>query len=82
MHADALHSTSARSIAGLAVGPLGLGCMNLSHAYGTPPAPPQAAAPRPSSRALDDLLKSKETIRLTLDEIRRVHDPDGETASP
>jgi AAA family ATP:ADP antiporter len=45
-------------------------------------APPQAAAPRPSSRALDDLLKSKETIRLTLDEIRRVHDPDGETASP
>ena len=45
-------------------------------------APQQAAAPRPSSRVLDDLLKSKETIRLTLDEIRRVHDPDGETASP
>jgi aryl-alcohol dehydrogenase-like predicted oxidoreductase len=44
MHADALHSISARSIAGLAVGPIGLGCMNLSHAYGTPPAPPQAAA--------------------------------------
>jgi AAA family ATP:ADP antiporter len=35
-------------------------------------------APRPSSRALDDLLKSKETIRLTLDEIRRAHDPDSE----
>src|ERR1700722_559907 len=27
----------------LPIGPLGLGCMNLSHAYGTPPAPPQAA---------------------------------------
>ena len=30
-------------IAGLPVGQLGLGCMNLSHAYGTPPAPAQAA---------------------------------------
>jgi aryl-alcohol dehydrogenase-like predicted oxidoreductase len=27
----------------LPIAPLGLGCMNLSHAYGTPPAPPQAA---------------------------------------
>jgi aryl-alcohol dehydrogenase-like predicted oxidoreductase len=27
----------------LPIGPLGLGCMNLSHAYGTPPAAPQAA---------------------------------------
>jgi aryl-alcohol dehydrogenase-like predicted oxidoreductase len=33
----------ARVIAGLPVGQLGLGCMNLSHAYGTPPAAPQAA---------------------------------------
>jgi len=36
--------TPARSIAGVPVGPLGLGCMNLSHAYGTPPPAPQAAA--------------------------------------
>ncbi len=28
---------------GLPIGQLGLGCMNLSHAYGTPPAAPQAA---------------------------------------
>jgi aryl-alcohol dehydrogenase-like predicted oxidoreductase len=33
-----------RSIAGVAVGPQGLGCMNLSHAYGAPPALPAAAA--------------------------------------
>jgi aryl-alcohol dehydrogenase-like predicted oxidoreductase len=33
----------ARVIAGLPVGQLGLGCMSLSHAYGTPPAAPQAA---------------------------------------
>jgi aryl-alcohol dehydrogenase-like predicted oxidoreductase len=31
-------------IAGLPVGQLGLGCMNLSHAYGTPPPPEQASA--------------------------------------
>jgi ATP:ADP antiporter, AAA family len=41
-------------------------------------APQKSAAPRPSARALDDLLQSKETIQLNLDEIRRVHDPDGE----
>jgi aryl-alcohol dehydrogenase-like predicted oxidoreductase len=35
---------SARVIAGMPVGPLGLGCMNLSHAYGTPPPQAQAAA--------------------------------------
>jgi aryl-alcohol dehydrogenase-like predicted oxidoreductase len=29
---------------GLEVGPIGLGCMNLSHAYGVPPAPAAAAA--------------------------------------
>jgi hypothetical protein len=40
--------------------------------------PQKSTAPRPSAHALDDLLKSKETIRLNLDEIRRVHDPDGE----
>ena len=34
----------ARVIAGLPVGQLGFGCMNLSHAYGTPPSPAQAAA--------------------------------------
>jgi aryl-alcohol dehydrogenase-like predicted oxidoreductase len=33
-----------RSIAGVALGALGLGCMNLSHAYGAPPAAPAAAA--------------------------------------
>jgi aryl-alcohol dehydrogenase-like predicted oxidoreductase len=33
-----------RSIAGTPVGPLGLGCMNLSHAYATPPSQAQAAA--------------------------------------
>ena len=43
--------------------------------------PQKPAAPRPSARALDDLLQSKEAIRLNLDEIRRVHDPDGETAT-
>ena len=32
------------TIAGAPVGPLGLGCMNLSHAYATPPPQPQAAA--------------------------------------
>jgi hypothetical protein len=38
----------------------------------------KTTAPRPSSRALDDLLQSKETTRLNLNEIRRVHDADGE----
>jgi aryl-alcohol dehydrogenase-like predicted oxidoreductase len=33
-----------RTIAGAPVGPLGLGCMNLSHAYATPPPQPHAAA--------------------------------------
>jgi aryl-alcohol dehydrogenase-like predicted oxidoreductase len=33
----------ARVIAGLPVGQLGFGCMNLSHAYGTPPSPAKAA---------------------------------------
>src|ERR1700686_4977026 len=33
-----------RTIAGVPVGPLGLGCMNLSHAYATPRPQPQAAA--------------------------------------
>jgi len=42
MHAaDSMH---ARSIAGTPVGLIGLGCMNLSHAYGTPPPAPQATA--------------------------------------
>ena len=34
----------ARQIAGIEVSSLGLGCMNLSHAYGTPPSTEQAAA--------------------------------------
>ncbi|MDE2145389.1 MAG: aldo/keto reductase [Burkholderiales bacterium] len=34
--------TPARRIAGFEVGPIGLGCMNLSHAYGTPPGPAEA----------------------------------------
>ncbi|MDI9333178.1 MAG: aldo/keto reductase [Cytophagales bacterium] len=33
-----------RSIAHFQVNPIGLGCMNLSHAYGVPPAPEQAKA--------------------------------------
>ncbi len=32
-----------RRIAGVEVAPIGLGCMNLSHAYGVPPSPEQAA---------------------------------------
>jgi aryl-alcohol dehydrogenase-like predicted oxidoreductase len=34
----------ARLIAGTPVGQLGIGCMNLSHAYGTPPPPAEATA--------------------------------------
>jgi aryl-alcohol dehydrogenase-like predicted oxidoreductase len=30
-------TTTARRIAGTSISPIGLGCMNLSHAYGTPP---------------------------------------------
>jgi len=41
--AAAVQPLRARVIAGLPVGQLGLGCMNLSHAYGTPPAPLRAA---------------------------------------
>lgn len=41
----------------------------------TPPRPPVG---RPSGRALDDLLKSRETIRSHLDELRRSRDPDAE----
>jgi len=37
------------------------------------------AAQRQGTRALDDLLQSKETIRASLDELRRAHDPDAET---
>ena len=44
--------------------------------------PRKSPATRPSSRALDDLLQSKEAIRLNLDEIRRLHDVDGETLPP
>src|SRR5471030_1281189 len=33
-----------RLIAGTPVGPLALGCMNLSHAYGTPPPPAEGSA--------------------------------------
>jgi aryl-alcohol dehydrogenase-like predicted oxidoreductase len=43
------HSTSSftalmhtRTLAGVAVAEIGLGCMNLSHAYGVPPTPPEA----------------------------------------
>jgi aryl-alcohol dehydrogenase-like predicted oxidoreductase len=37
-------SATARSIAGRAVHPIGLGCMNLSHAYGQPPPKERALA--------------------------------------
>ena len=37
-------SAELRSIAGIDVPPIGLGCMNLSHAYGTPPPREQAIA--------------------------------------
>ncbi len=42
---------------------------------------PVSRSPRPSTRSLDDLLKSRDTIRLSLDERRRLHDPDGEPSS-
>lgn len=42
---------SARAIGPLTVNPIGLGCMSLSHAYGTPP--PAAAAERLLLEALD-----------------------------
>jgi aryl-alcohol dehydrogenase-like predicted oxidoreductase len=44
-------SSLSRRIAGRAVSAIGLGCMNLSHAYGTPP--PEAEAQRLLLRALD-----------------------------
>jgi aryl-alcohol dehydrogenase-like predicted oxidoreductase len=37
-------SIARRSIAAVPVGAIGLGCMNLSHAYGSPPPPLEAAA--------------------------------------
>lgn len=37
-------STALRAIAGVDVSPIGLGCMNLSHAYGTPPPRERAVA--------------------------------------
>ena len=40
-----------RTIAGRALHPVGLGCMNLSWAYGTPPSPEEGA--RLLARALD-----------------------------
>ncbi|HEY5240065.1 MAG TPA: hypothetical protein VIJ22_01305, partial [Polyangiaceae bacterium] len=40
--------------------------------------PEKTTSARSSARALDELLQSKETIRSSLDELRRVHDPDGE----
>ncbi|HEY3730868.1 MAG TPA: aldo/keto reductase [Steroidobacteraceae bacterium] len=36
--------TDPRLIAGMAAGPLGLGCMSLSHAYGVPPPPHEGVA--------------------------------------
>jgi aryl-alcohol dehydrogenase-like predicted oxidoreductase len=41
---SALTPLPTRPIAGLAVSAIGLGCMNLSHAYGSPPPPEQGAA--------------------------------------
>jgi hypothetical protein len=38
--------------------------------------PPPASSPRPSQRSLDGLLKSREAIRVHLDELRRSRDPD------
>ena len=43
--------------------------------------PPRTSAARPSSRALDELLRSKDAIELSLEEIRRAHDLDGGTPS-
>ena len=42
---------SKRSIGPFQVNPIGMGCMNLSHAYGTPPSSEQAA--KVVYRALD-----------------------------
>jgi hypothetical protein len=36
------------------------------------------AAPRPSTRSLDDLLRSREMIRSQLEELRRLRDPDSD----
>ena len=36
--------------------------------------------PRPSKRALDDLLKSRDAIRVSLDENRRLNDPDASSS--
>jgi AAA family ATP:ADP antiporter len=40
--------------------------------------PPPAEVPRPRDRSLDLLLKSKDAIRLRLDELRRARDPDAD----
>jgi AAA family ATP:ADP antiporter len=40
--------------------------------------PPPSTTPRPRDRSLDVLLKSKEAIRLHLDELRRSRDPDAD----
>ena len=51
-----------RSIAGVAVPPIGLGCMNLSHAYGTPP--PEADAIRLLHHAVDLGIRHFDTAAL------------------
>jgi hypothetical protein len=37
--------------------------------------------PRPSTRSIEELLKSRDAIHLSLDELRRRHDPDAEPSS-
>ncbi len=53
---------SERAICGARVGPVGLGCMNLSHAYGTPPQP--AAARRLLDAAINAGVRHFDTAAL------------------
>src|SRR6187397_3175117 len=55
-------NTSTRTIAGTELHPVGLGCMNLSWAYGTPPSPEEGA--RLLGRALDLGCNHLDTARI------------------
>ena len=57
-----MNTTTTRLLAGVEVPPIGLGCMNLSHAYGTPP--PVDAAERLLLEALDAGVRLFDTAAL------------------
>ena len=52
-----------RTIAGAELHPVGLGCMNLSWAYGTPPSPAEGAGLL--DRALDLRYNHRDTARIS-----------------